>query len=206
MSSGGSIGSGLSYNRSKSKSKTTAKRELDVTETINRLSEGGREALDSLIELLGDTSQVDMIAEAKVKNEGLTKEQAVKDSAAAVQNIMQKSAEEIFPKLYEAQQGSGAYNATSAQLLADNAQARAAAEGAAVQMDTIQKYEALANQNLQTAIAGETSQVEQLLGALGLDSEAVAEIKKSERETGKSTSTGRSNSFSTSVAGSYNYN
>lgn len=186
---------------SASKSKTSSSRELNLTETISKMSEGGRGALDALIGLLEGKQQTDLIAEARVKNEGLTKEQAIKDSAAAVQNIMKSSAEDLFPKLYDAQQGGGSYNATTSQLITDNAQAEAALKAGALQQDTVQKYEQLANQNLQTAIAGQSSQVEQLIATLGLDAES--QLNRALAETEKGTS--KTSSKSVGISASYGF-
>ena len=200
-----SVSGALGFSKSSSKSSSSGTRELDVTEVVNKLSEGGRESLDDLIQILGATINDNTAMEmAEAKNKGLTREQALADSAGAVQELMKTSAQNLFPDLFSSQQGAGSYNSTTAQLIADSKQAEAAAKGAAIQVDTIAKYETLSQQNIQNAISQQNTQLQGVLGALGIDADAVSTVTRNEEESGSSTSKGSSTSFSGSVAAGSN--
>lgn len=62
------------------------------------------------------------------------------DAADLVNNLFIEFADEELPKIYQAQNGSGGYNAITAQLLADDAYARTVNKAAALILDNISKY------------------------------------------------------------------
>lgn len=70
---------------------------------------------------------------------------AVKDSQGLVQDIMRQLQEGTLPQIYNQQNAAGAYNSTTGQLLANDASARAAAQGAAAVSGTKEKYAGVQN-------------------------------------------------------------
>lgn len=193
------------FGKSSSKSSSSSTRSLDVTETINRLSEEGRSTLNALISGLFDQTSAGTggLAAAQKANEGLTREQAIADAQGGVQQIMTDAAQTIFPQLYSSQQGGGSYNNTTSQLLANDAMARAAAEGNALVTDTIAKYAEQSRANLETGNAQDAMAIEALLGALQLDAESTGTITREEDEKGTSKSKGSGSTASVGAKGSF---
>lgn len=72
-----------------------------------------------------------------------SKPNAIMDAQGAIASIFRDYQNTALPEIYQAQNSSGGYNASTGQLLANDAFAAANAKGAAVMLDTIQKYRAL---------------------------------------------------------------
>ena len=72
-----------------------------------------------------------------------SKPNAIMDAQGAIASIFRDYQNTALPEIYQAQNSSGGYNASTGQLLANDAFASANAKGAAVMLDTIQKYRTL---------------------------------------------------------------
>ena len=72
-----------------------------------------------------------------------SKPNAIMDAQGAIASIFRDYQNTALPEIYQAQNSSGGYNASTGQLLANDAFAAANAKGAAVMLDTIQKYRTL---------------------------------------------------------------
>jgi hypothetical protein len=77
---------------------------------------------------------------------------AVKDSQGLVDQIMQSYRESTLPNIYQAERSGGGYNSTTAQLLANDAMAKASAQGAAQVSSTKEKYAQITNQQQQQLV------------------------------------------------------
>lgn len=69
-----------------------------------------------------------------------TKLKATADAAEVVSAIFREYADQELPQIYQAMNGSGGYNATTAQLLANDAIARAMAKASKEVLDNVQRY------------------------------------------------------------------
>lgn len=69
-----------------------------------------------------------------------TKTRATADAAQVVSAIFAEYSDQELPQIYQAMNGSGGYNATTAQLLANDAIARAMAKAAKETLDNVQRY------------------------------------------------------------------
>jgi hypothetical protein len=85
-------------------------------------------------------------------NGQFTPEAAVHDSQALVDQIMTAYKESTLPNIYQAERSGGGYNSTTAQLLANDAMAKAAAQGAAQVSTTKEKYAQITNQQQQQLV------------------------------------------------------
>lgn len=203
---GFSLGGSKSSSKSSTNTTTTGTRNLDVAETITRFDEASKQQLDEAVQLLLDKVKA-APEQAKLLEQTFGKDAAVRDSQGAVQDAIRTALQEDIPKILDMQNRSGAYSSTTAQLLADNAQAQAVQKGAAIQLDTVNKYQAILQNARQQDITESGQSLEGLLSALQLERDAVASSNKTEEETGTSTSTstskGSSTSISAGISGSY---
>jgi hypothetical protein len=81
-----------------------------------------------------------------------SKEAAIKDSSGLVDQIMKQFTEGGLPQIYQAQQNSGGYNSTTAQLMSNDAVSRAAAAGAAATSKTITDYSQIQQQQKESLL------------------------------------------------------
>ena len=65
---------------------------------------------------------------------------AISDAQGVVASIFQEYRDTDLPQIYQAMNGSGGYNSTSAQLLANDAYARAVTKSAKEVLDNVSKY------------------------------------------------------------------
>lgn len=68
------------------------------------------------------------------------KQAAMTDAQGAIRSIFDEYSKTSLPQIYQAELGSGGYNSTSGQLLANDAFASANTKAASVLLDTIMKY------------------------------------------------------------------
>lgn len=68
------------------------------------------------------------------------KANAIADSQGAIQNIFDEFSKTALPSIYQSEVGSGGYNGTTSQLMANDAFAQTTNKAAALMMDTIMKY------------------------------------------------------------------
>lgn len=98
----------------------------------------GIQGIDQLFsQLLGTTDQY-------------SKQSAIADAQGLVQNIFQQYAITDLPQIYQAENSSGGYNATTSQLLADNAFATTTVKAADTVMDAIKSYRGLQQSDFTT--------------------------------------------------------
>lgn len=144
----GGISSGKSSTSGSSSTTTTQKRGNDLSQQIT----------DKLTQLLSDSV-------AKGADPNFSKDQAIKDTQAQVDQIFRQYSTDALPNILAGMGASGGYAATGAQLLANDAFSTAVAKGSALVTDTISKYTQLANDK-----QGQT--LSALLTALGLEQSA----------------------------------
>lgn len=85
-------------------------------------------------------------------NQAYSKSAAISDSQGAIAELFRQFRNDSLPAIYQQQSNSGGYNSTTGQLLANDAFASTVSKGAALQLDTIQKYRTL-QQNDFSALA-----------------------------------------------------
>ena len=73
-------------------------------------------------------------------NQAYSKSAAIADSQGAIAELFRQYRNDSLPAIYQQQSNSGGYNSTTGQLLANDAFASTVSKGAALQLDTIQKY------------------------------------------------------------------
>lgn len=136
----------------------------------------GKAALDTLTQVLGES--LDLSGSDVPAQYG--KDQAIMDSRQLMQGMMQAAAEKVFPSLVEMQAGAGSFNSTTAQLLRDKAVAQAGREAAQLQFDTINNYANIAAQQQEIGLGKQDQILNSLIGALGLQGDAVKNIIRQE--------------------------
>ena len=99
-----------------------------------------------------------------------SKDAASKDSEASVAALFRDFKNTALPKIYGAQTGSGGYNSTGAQLLANDAYGSAVAKAAELKLKTISEYER--NKNMQL------EQLAKLLGTQGATTKGATAAEK----------------------------
>lgn len=86
--------------------------------------------------------------QGQLNNPAYSKQQAIADSQGGVQQILTNLKEQQLPTLNSAEAATGGYKGTTKMLLSNDAQARAVAQAAALQQQTIGNYAAIQqNQN-----------------------------------------------------------
>lgn len=78
------------------------------------------------------------------------KSAAISDSMGAIANLFTQYQNTALPQIYQSEAGSGGYNSTTGQLLANDAFASAINKAAELQLNTIQKYRGLQQADYQT--------------------------------------------------------
>ena len=84
------------------------------------------------------------------------KQAAFTDAQGAIKSIFDEYSKTALPQIHQAELGSGGYNSTTGQLLANDAFAAANTKAAATLLDTIIKYRGLEQQdyNMMSALVG----------------------------------------------------
>ena len=129
------------------------------TTTTSKGTEDSNAALADIIAKL--TGAVD------TTNQQYSKEAAIADSQDAVTAMMQQILSSGINNVLNTDTNTGGYNSTTQKLLADNLQAQAINAGAAKQLETIQSYAALGQQE-------NTNNLSALLSAIGMAQDAVS--------------------------------
>ncbi len=118
------------------------------------------------------------------------RENAIKDSAGAVTDIMNQFKDFALPEIMTKQQQSGGYGGSTTQLLTNDAGARAVAAGATVRLNAINQYENTALARSQQALSGMSTSLQALLAANEQTTKASAFSTKAKSRTDEAHSEG----------------
>lgn len=91
----------------------------------------------------------DLIPRLTKKDIEYSKDTAIADAQGTVNNVFEQFKDEALVQVYYPQCIANGYNSTTMQLLADNAYAKTASEGAKVVLDNIQRYAGIRVSDLQ---------------------------------------------------------
>lgn len=167
----------LNIGGSRSSTSSSSRTSESGQQTIQRLDVAGSGFLDELYRLFGTRA---------TQGGGFTREQAIEDSAGAIDNLFRQYENTALPQILNMQAQTGGYASSAAQSLANEAYASTVAQGAQLRLDTIANYAAL-NQRQQEL------DVNAMLGALGGRLQAREDV--SYAGTSNTSSRGRSSSI-----------
>lgn len=181
--------SGTSRTQTSGQSSTT----LSGTSIVQRFDEQSKAMLDAFTAAMNQEAGEDS---------QYTRENAIADAMGTVDQIFRQFRETALPQIFQAQTQTGAYNASSSQLLANDAYGEAVASSASVISENIARYAQLGQQERQTQLSA-------LLDAFKLqgsayESETIDQTSNS-RYSGTSTTRERSSgsSLSAGIGGSF---
>ena len=120
----------------------SAKKESDVARLVRNSVHAGNLLLG------GMTDYSNNILADTVSQYG--KAAAISDTQGAIRDIFDTYMKTALPQIYQAEAGSGGYNASTGQLLANDAYAQAVNKSAALMLDTIQKYRGIQQKDYDT--------------------------------------------------------
>lgn len=80
--------------------------------------------------------------------------QARQDVQGSIENLYRTYSESVLPQIFSTQAGAGAYNSSTAQLLANDAFARTTAEAGALELQAITDYAQLGQQQQNITLQG----------------------------------------------------
>lgn len=177
---GGSGGANLGFSSSKTKTNSNSSGSGATNADITRFDTASKQQLDDLVKLLQGN--------VAAPNTEFNKSSAIGDVAGVVQNLFRQFKDQTLPQIFTQQAGTGGYNSTSAQFLANDAFAETTSKAAAVTMDTIGKYEDLSRNRLSVNLEG-------MINALNLEAQATESQKSTESFNSTSRSTSKSKGF-----------
>lgn len=158
MGLGLSFGSSSSSSRSVSRESGSSSTELSGQSITSRFDEQAKALLDAFTNQKFD--------EQGAEGDGqYSRENAIADAQGVVQNIFREFSEKALPEIYSAERGTGAYNATATQFLANDAFGEAVSRSAQVVQKNIIDYAQLGQNDSQLQISA-------LLDALKLQGSA----------------------------------
>lgn len=96
---------------------------------------------------------------------GSARQQAMTDTQGAVSDLFKQFKDTALPNILSAQQRTGGYGATTAQMLSDDAFARTVSSAAGLQLNAINQYETMALNKSQQALSGLSTSLQTLLQA-----------------------------------------
>ena len=187
---GGSSASSSSKSTTNSSGSSTT--ELSGSSITSRFDEQAKNLLDALTN--------NAFNRAEGEDSEYTRENAIADSQATIQGIFREFSEKSLPEIYSAERGTGAYNATATQFLANDAFGEAVARSAEVVQQNIMNYAQLGQQESQL-------QISTLLDALKLQGSAyeATEIDQESSSEYESTSNTRTSGSSSSIGAGFSF-
>jgi hypothetical protein len=129
---------------------------------------------------------------AKASSKEFSREQAITDSAGAIQQVIRNFKEQTLPKLYVAESGTGGYNSSAKTMMANDLATRAAEAAAAIQSTNIANYAQIQQGRENALLSGVNAAANAQRTTTG-----TTEQTGQEARTGSSTLTGSSNVGST---------
>ena len=146
----------------------------DESATTRRLSVDDEMYMKDLLRSFGAATTPDLKS---------ARQNAIKDSEGAITDIFNQFKDFALPEIMTKQQQSGGYGGSTTQLLANDAGARAVAQGAAVRLNAINQYENTALSRSQQALSGMSTSLQALLSAQETSSKTSAYKTKAKSTT-----------------------
>lgn len=176
------IGISLGGGSEKSKTRSSSTSTTTGTNVTIGMDAASKKRLDDFMGLL-----MGRVSGGTGEDPRYSKEAAISDSQGMVASIFDRYRKDALPDIFSSQGRAGAYNNTSAQLMANDAFAQANTAAAGVVMDTIVKYAQLGQQE-------EGQDFETLLNIFGLQNKAYSKeiIDQTTTENGTSRTSGQS--------------
>lgn len=137
----------------------------------SRANTSGSETSKQVTQRLSDSQISDLGNVLKLMQESLTgkseftREAAIQDSEGIIKDLFKQYSQSVLPQIISKASQSGAYNSTSAQLLADNAFAETLGKAATVRTNAIAQYSQAADSKKQVATQAVGTILQSLLQA-----------------------------------------
>lgn len=188
------------FNLSGSKGSSSATTTTNTTATQEGLSTTNaasqqvskQTSFDEASKLLLDSLTQQLSGKVNEGVQGYSKADAINDVSGVVSNIFKQFKETTLPNILGVQGAAGAYNSTSAQLLADNAYGQAVAQSSDTVLKAIADYAGIETSKQNAFMSS-------LLGALQLQGEATKTATAADTGTSSTQSNIKETSTSTST-------